>query len=117
MENQQGLENITGQMEAISKEHSKMVFGMARAFGKEQSETVTNTKESTKMIRNQGMEYLLGEMEIFTKGIMKTILGMVMEKCTGMMVVFTKVTGPMELKMAKVSIFLYRINLHGWIGL
>ena len=50
MENQQGLENITGQMEAISKEHSKVPLDNKERF--------TLSKEDNSLVIFQKVEIM-----------------------------------------------------------
>jgi len=70
----------------------------------------TLTKVATKMIKNGVMGYLHGLQATFIKGIMKQILEMAMVRCIGRMAAIIKVIGPMESKMAKVNLNLFRLD-------
>lgn len=100
-ENHPDLVNITGQMEATSRVHSRWVYVAVMEYGKKDQEIVTNMKDSTLMIKNQVMVFLHGQVEMYTRGIMRMTQEMVMEKCTGWMAVFIKVIGGMVYNMEK----------------
>jgi hypothetical protein len=67
------MDSISGQMEVSLKETSKMGSDTVMVFGKEEQDNQINMKEFMLMIKNAGMEYSLGQVEIFTK---ETILMM-----------------------------------------
>ena len=93
--------NTIGQQVVFSKETLKMALEMGKEFGKEDLETPTNMKASTKKIKKMAMEYLFGQMEIFIEEILKEIRNTVMEKCIGMMEPHIRVNGITIIKLDK----------------
>lgn len=66
--NQMDLDNITGQMAAILKVHSKMVYVMVRVYGKNHLVNILiNIKDNILMIKNMDMVYLHGQVVIYIK--------------------------------------------------
>lgn len=53
------------------------------------------------MIKNQVMVFSHGQVAMYTRGIMTMTLEMVMERCTGWMVVFIKEIGGMGFNMER----------------
>lgn len=74
---------------------------MDKESGREVQEIVINMKDNTLKIKNQAMVFLLGQVVIFIKEIMNLIVEMDMDRCIGVMVVFTKANGKMEFNMEK----------------
>lgn len=74
---------------------------MDKEYGREAQEIPTNMKDSILMIKNQGMEYLPGQLVTSTKEIMKMIIDMAMVKCTGAMAVSTRENGEKESSMVR----------------
>lgn len=98
--------NIIGQTKAISKVTLRMAYVVAKAFGKDQLATVINMMVNTKMIRNGGMEYLLGPLAISIKGNIGLITDMGTVKCIGQKEIGIKETGRMDFKVGKVIVIL-----------
>ena len=61
--------------------------------------TVTNMKDSTRMIRKMDMESLIGRVAIFTEETMLMMRERGTVKCTGLMDQFTKENGKKEFNM------------------
>jgi hypothetical protein len=93
-------DNTTGSTAVISKAHLETVYVVVRVSGRKVLVTVTSTKGSTLMTRNQGTGYSHGPVGMCTRGSMRMIRGMVGGRCTGRMAVFIGETGRMGYSMA-----------------
>jgi hypothetical protein len=58
-------------------------------------------RENMYQIKRLVMEFLFGKVEIFTREIIKTMREMALEKCTGLMVQYTKACGNKEFNTDK----------------
>ena len=68
-------------------------------YGREELEILIIMKDSTKMIKNQAMEFSHGQLEMCIREIMNATTEMGLEKCIGVMKVFTREIGKMEFRM------------------
>lgn len=106
-------DNTTGSTAVISKAHSGMVSVVVRASGRKALVTVTSTKGSTLMTRNQGTGYSHGRVGMCIKGSIRMIRGMAGGRCTGRMAAFTGGSGRMGFSMAGVR---FIFPGRGWRG-
>lgn len=88
---------------------------MARDSGKKVQEIATNTKETTRTTKNGDTVNSHGKVATSTRAIMKETYVVDMERCTGSMAVFTKENGSMECSMVKVTLSLFRGNIHSLV--
>lgn len=110
MGNPLDMVNIIGPMEAILKEHLRMVWEMGKDYGKKVQEIVTNTKDSMQMIKKMAMVSLLGQVVMYIRAITNLIWEMDMVRCIGMMVVFIKVNGIKAYNMEKGR-FMFQVKV------
>lgn len=101
MGNLMDMENITGQMVVILKDHLKMDWERVKEFGRRTQGTVTDTKVIMNVTKNLVLELLHGHLEMYIKETTKKKSEMDMDKCFGTMVLITKGNGKMGSNMVK----------------
>ena len=74
---------------------------MDKEYGRRLQAILISMKDNIQMIKNQGMESLLGQLATSIREIMKMIIGMVMVRCTGVMVVSTRENGEKAFSMVR----------------
>ena len=93
-EGQMVSDSTSGETEASTLDSSKTVLSTEKANGRRQTcLSAINTKETMRWTRSMAMEFSSGRVETYTKGIMLMMKGKAMERCSGLMALFTEESG------------------------